>query len=67
MKECMIEKNTKICTCTYEPCSRKGMCCECVQYHRKKGQIPGCLFPADIESTYDRSIENFIKTYKKEK
>lgn len=62
--ECMKEKNLKSCTCTYD-CSKKGICCECVTYHRDKGAIPGCFFPKDGEMTYDRSIENFIKCVSK--
>jgi hypothetical protein len=27
------------------------------------GQLPACVFPKDVEKTYDRSIETFIKTY----
>ncbi len=60
-----MKKNLEFCKCTYNPCSRKGKCCECVQYHLKAGQIPGCFFPKDGEATYDRSIENFIKFAKK--
>ncbi|MCX7816537.1 MAG: DUF6485 family protein [Syntrophales bacterium] len=63
MKECNIQKNKNLCTCTYEPCSRKGICCECVHYHLRKGQFPACFFPKDVEKTYNRTIENFIKTY----
>ena len=63
--ECLKERNLKDCTCTYEGCSRKGLCCECVIYHRAKGAIPGCFFPKDGERTYDRSISNFIKCWKK--
>jgi hypothetical protein len=48
------------CTCTYEPCERKGKCCECIQYHRRADQLPGCLFPPEAERTYDRSITKFI-------
>ena len=62
--ECNIEKNKKKCTCTYEPCSRKGKCCECITYHWNMGELPGCLFPSEVERTYDRSIEKFIETYK---
>jgi hypothetical protein len=62
--DCRKEKNQKSCNCTY-PCSKKGICCECVDYHRRSGQIPACYFPADIEKTYDRSIENFIKVFQK--
>lgn len=53
------EKNMAECNCTYEPCSRKGKCCECMLYHRKSGQLPACYFPDDVERTYDRSIERF--------
>jgi hypothetical protein len=28
-------------------------------------QLPACYFPEDKEKSYDRSIENFIKIYKK--
>ena len=62
--ECAREKNMSICTCTYEPCSRKGKCCECVYYHRKNGEIPACFFSKDAERTYDRSIAHFIATHK---
>jgi hypothetical protein len=64
--KCKKEKNAKNCTCTYSGCHRMGMCCECVAYHRKHGEIPGCLFPPDIEATYDRSERAFLK-YLKEK
>ncbi|QCX32639.1 hypothetical protein FDN13_02385 [Caloramator sp. E03] len=52
------------CTCTY-PCSRHGKCCECVLYHRKNGEVPGCFFSKEGEKTYNRSVENFYKDYKK--
>ncbi|MBF0619732.1 MAG: hypothetical protein HQL19_06140 [Candidatus Omnitrophica bacterium] len=63
--ECMKEKNMARCTCTYEGCSRKGLCCECVQYHRAKGGLPGCFFSKEGELTYDRSFSNFMKDLKK--
>ncbi|MBU2591035.1 MAG: DUF6485 family protein [Nitrospinota bacterium] len=62
--ECKKEKNMANCNCSYEPCSRKGVCCECVTYHRNMRQIPACFFPDDVEKTYDRSYEKFIETYK---
>jgi len=62
MKTCTQETNKKNCNCTY-PCSKKGICCECVSYHRNMGQLPACYFPDDIERTYDRSIENFVQLY----
>ena len=64
MVECKIEENKKKCNCTY-PCSKKGMCCECIRYHRELGELPACYFPDDVEKTYDRSIENFIKVHQK--
>lgn len=58
--ECKKIENIKNCTCTY-PCGRKGMCCECVEYHRRARQIPGCFFSKDSEATYDRSYDYFAK------
>lgn len=53
------DKNMKHCNCTYS-CSKKGMCCECLHYHRKMGQLPACFFNESDEATYDRSVERFI-------
>ena len=40
------------CTCTYTSCSRHGKCCECVAYHRRSGEVPGCFF-SKSGSTYE--------------
>ena len=64
MKECNNRKeNLTYCTCSYVPCEKKGICCECIRYHRSRGEIPGCLFPPEAEKTYDRSIKKFIEVY----
>lgn len=65
--ECMKDINMKDCNCSYDPCAKKGICCQCVAYHRKKNALPACYFPADAEATYDRSIENFIRVYQARK
>jgi len=62
--ECDIERNLKDCNCSYEPCSRKGKCCECLRYHRDMGELPACYFSDDVEKTFDRSIARFIKSRK---
>jgi len=62
--ECKKETNLKDCNCSYEPCSRKGICCECIRYHKKSGELPACLFGKEAEKTYDRSIEHFIELNK---
>ena len=67
MKECKVEQNTADCNCTYEPCSRKGICCECIRYHWQSGELPACYFSKDVERTYDRSIERFIQSYQRKK
>jgi len=64
LAECKLEENTIGCNCTY-PCGKKGMCCVCLSYHRNRNELPACYFPDEIEKTYDRSIENFIKAYLK--
>jgi hypothetical protein len=62
--DCKQESNRKICSCSFS-CSRKGICCECLHYHRHLGELPACYFPDDIESTGDRGIERFINLYQK--
>lgn len=64
MAECKKEQNKKICNCSYL-CNKKGMCCECIDYHRKRGEFPACYFPDEAERTYDRSIEYFIEIFQK--
>jgi hypothetical protein len=59
--ECKVNENLTHCTCTYEPCSRKGICCECVEYHRRNNEIPGCFFTKKGERSYDRSVRRFIE------
>ena len=59
--ECKKEENLQACNCSYDPCPRKGMCCECLAYHSKSKQLPGCCFPDDAERTYDRSFAHFAR------
>lgn len=54
------ERNTQICNCSY-PCEKKGICCECVMYHQKRGELPACYFSDKDERTYDRSISHFVR------
>ena len=61
--ECHIDANKERCACTYEPCDRKGRCCDCILYHKNRGELPGCLFPPEVERTYDRSIAKFIEVF----
>jgi len=67
VRTCDREENLKNCNCTYEPCSRKGVCCQCVSYHRSMGQLPACFFPDDVEKTFDRSYARFADTVKSRK
>ena len=44
--DCKQDKTLNRCNCTYEPCSRKGICCDCLQYHLRSRELPACVFPA---------------------
>lgn len=59
--ECKKEENSRHCTCTYNPCPRKGVCCDCLRYHLSAGELPGCCFPPAAERTYDRSFAHFAR------
>ena len=58
--ECNKAQNLQVCNCTYEPCPRKGICCECITYHNRYGELPACVFPPEVERTYDRTIARFV-------
>ena len=62
--ECNVKANLRDCNCTYEPCSRKGKCCECIAYHRASDELPACYFTPGIERTCDRSVARFISSRK---
>lgn len=62
--ECKKNLNMGKCNCSYDPCSRKGICCECLHYHLSQKQLPACCFPDSAETTYDRSFKKFVEIYK---
>ncbi len=64
MTECHSDRNRARCNCTWEPCPRKGFCCDCLEYHWSRKELPACLFPGAVEKTFDRSLRRFIQTYK---
>jgi hypothetical protein len=59
--ECDIQVNKLVCNCTYEPCARKGKCCQCIAYHLEYNEPPACVFPPETEKTYDRSFARFAE------
>ena len=59
--ECKQDTTLTKCNCTYEPCRRKGVCCDCITYHLQSRQLPACCFSADAERTFDRSFEHFAR------
>lgn len=59
--ECKQDKNRKNCGCTYSSCAKQGICCECIMYHKKMDELPGCLFPPAAERTHDRSVKKFVE------
>jgi hypothetical protein len=59
--ECTKSANLAACNCTYEPCPRKGNCCECLSYHLNARELPACCFPNDAERTFDRSFTHFAR------
>ncbi len=48
------------CRCTYRSCSRRGNCCQCVAYHRDKGEFTACFFSPTAERSYDRTLQKLL-------
>ena len=61
--ECNINANLANCNCTYEPCSRKGKCCDCIAYHLRFDELPACVFTTQVEKTFDRSFARFVELH----
>lgn len=59
--ECKQNQNKQNCNCSYQPCSNKNVCCDCLRYHLRSRELPACCFPAAAERTYDRSFEHFAQ------
>jgi len=61
-RACTQNANRQKCNCTYEPCSRKGLCCECIDFHWVSSrEMPACFFNAEAEKTFDRSLGHFLR------
>ncbi|MFW9782857.1 MAG: DUF6485 family protein [Candidatus Heimdallarchaeota archaeon] len=63
MVDCNQKDRRKICSCTYD-CQRRGKCCECIEYHLKMNQLPGCAFAKiskEAEQSYNRGFEYFAR------
>jgi len=56
-------RNDTFCNCTYPGCPKHGVCCECVAYHRSRGELPACYFTNEQEKTWDRSIAYFVRCH----
>jgi hypothetical protein len=54
------KKNSDQCNCSYPGCSRHGVCCECIVYHRSMNELPACYFTSAEERTYNRSVSYFV-------
>jgi hypothetical protein len=61
--ECQKKENLEMCACTSLSCARRGMCCECIQYHRRLKELPGCFFPEHAEATYNRKLKYFLEVW----
>ena len=59
--ECVGTREKSHCSCTYVGCEKRGNCCKCVEFHRKRNEIPGCFFTETGERTYDRTIAHFLR------
>jgi hypothetical protein len=59
--ECVSTTSRQHCTCTYTGCDKRGNCCQCIQFHRQRDEIPGCFFTPAGERSYDRSLAHFLR------
>jgi len=58
--ECRQKSNFSKCNCGFD-CDKKGICCECLVYHRQKQELPACYFSDKVAGSHDRSITTYLK------
>ena len=66
MAECKIKENKARCNCSYETCSTKGMCCECLQSHWKSGELPACFSQMILREHMTEVLRNLSRPIKSE-
>lgn len=49
MQHSMYQENKDDVHCLFESGSRKGLCVECLAYHRRRGEVPLCFLPDDSD------------------
>ena len=50
MEKCTsYEQNKNECPCQNMECERRGICCDCIRHHRKRGSTVACMRPPVIE------------------
>jgi hypothetical protein len=65
--DCKQDRNLQTCNCTYDPCSKKGTCCDCLSYHLQMRELPACCFPPEAERSFDRTFEHFSRLVQSKK
>ncbi len=38
-----VALNASRCPCEVGECPRRGICCECIEFHRTLGEVPACI------------------------
>jgi hypothetical protein len=42
--------NAENCPCDVADCARRGICCECVEFHKLVGEAPACIAQLGAET-----------------
>lgn len=59
--QCIILEGGSATATAKMTCPLKGKCCDCVEYHRERKELPACYFTEEQEKTFDRTIANWWK------
>ena len=62
--ECKKERNLITHATAAIHAAKKESAATALHRIRRAGELPACYFPDDMESGYDRSVENFIRIYR---
>ncbi len=58
--ECTSTRSKAHCNCSFTQCEKHGNCCQCVVFHRDRGEMPGCFFTPAAERRGDRTLRALL-------
>lgn len=55
------ERNKEFCRCPHPECDKHVMCCDCLQYHLKRRELPVCIDTTNVDKILDKDLRAYVE------